>query len=150
LPLTQTESIKPNIEESFAGISLLLLLGLGVVAQDLVGWCRGEDHPRVTIHPARQHLDKLVLASYCLLDKARINLKRQRRRYQTQERKRHPHKCNRANFLPRFPPQDIVSTTAVLKNITATRKTTTVKEGEPGFFALATNREGQAKYRRRY
>ncbi len=113
----------------------MLLLGLGVVAQDLVGWCRGEDHPRVTIHPARQHLDKLVLASYCLLDKARINLKRQRRRYQTQERKRHPHKCNRANFLPRFPSQDIVSTTAVLKNITATRKTTTVKEGEPGFIA---------------
>jgi hypothetical protein len=63
-----------------------------VVAQDLVGLCSGGDHlNRGTIHPAQQHLDKLVLAPYCLLDKARINLKRQRRRYQTQERKGHPH-----------------------------------------------------------
>jgi hypothetical protein len=62
-----------------------------LVAQDLVGLCSGEDHARVTIHPARQHLDKLILAPYCLLDKARINLKRQRPRYQTQERKGHLH-----------------------------------------------------------
>ena len=64
-----------------------------------------------------------------------MNCLRRRRRKETQERKRHPHKCNRANFLPRFPSQDIVSTTAVLKNITATRKTTTAKEGEPRFVA---------------
>jgi hypothetical protein len=62
-----------------------------LVAQDLVGLCSGEDHPRVTIQPTWQHLDKLALAPYGLLDKAIINLKRQRHRYQTQERKGHPH-----------------------------------------------------------
>jgi hypothetical protein len=89
-------------------------------AQDLVGLCSGEDHPRVTIHPARQHPDNLVLAPYCLLDKARINLKRQRRSYQTQERKGHPHFwCNRADFLPLLLSQDIQTTPVVLNNITA-------------------------------
>jgi hypothetical protein len=56
-----------------------------LVAQDLVGLCSGEDHPRVTIHPAQPHVDNLILAPYCLLDKPRINLKRQRHRYQIQE-----------------------------------------------------------------
>jgi hypothetical protein len=91
LPLKQTESIKPNTDEFFSRNFPVVAAWVVVVAQDLVGLCSGEDHPSVTIHPARHHLDKLVLAPYCLLDKARINLKRQRRRYQTQERNGQPH-----------------------------------------------------------
>jgi hypothetical protein len=51
-----------------------------------------------------------------------MNHQRHRHIYQIQERKRQLHKCNQAKLLPLHPPQDIVSTTVVLKNITATRK----------------------------
>jgi hypothetical protein len=40
-------------------------------------------------------------------------------------------------LLPLLPSQDIVSTIVVLKNITMMRKTSTVKEVEPEFFAYA-------------
>jgi hypothetical protein len=88
-----------------------------VLAQDLVGLCSGGRGPSQEWQFIRSdNILIIVLAPQCVLDKARINLKKQRRRYQTQERKRYPHFwCNWANFLPLLPSQDIETTPGVLQ-----------------------------------
>jgi hypothetical protein len=67
-----------------------------------------------------QQLGMSVPAQLQLLGRLAINPKQRSLGKQTQERKRHPHFwCNRANFLPLLPSQDIETTLVVLKNITA-------------------------------
>ena len=113
-PNATTDDIRPN------PLATLEVETLARHETGLVRFCREVDHSRAANRSMGQQLGTSVPAPLQLLGRLAINPKQCRLGKQTQERKRHPHFwCNRANFLPILPSQDIETTPVVLKNITA-------------------------------
>jgi hypothetical protein len=82
------------------------------------------DQERKNVEPKGTNVDCRVLIRGNSVGRrfvsGELNHPRHRRSKQTQERKGHPHVwCNRADFLPFLPSQDIQTTPVILKNITA-------------------------------
>jgi hypothetical protein len=104
------------------------------------------DQERDNVEPKRTNVDCRVLirgnSGGRKFVSGELNHPRRRRSKQTQERKGHPHFwCNRADFLPLLPSQDIQTMPVVLKNITAAAEYNHCKGDRDGIRCLDQERD---------